>query len=63
MTVRFKKTLVRDMLIQIGHVERMGDETVTKIQKQMAGKWRGKEHEEDRNCDGRTALRESWKEW
>ena len=26
------------------------------------GKWSGKRDEDERNCDGRTALRESWKE-
>ena len=31
--------------------------------KQMPWKWSGKGGEEDRECDGRTALREIWKEW
>ena len=30
--------------------------------KQMPRKWKGKGGEEDRECDGRTALREIWKE-
>ena len=30
---------------------------------QMLRKWRGNGGEEDRNCDGRTALRRIWKEW
>ena len=29
----------------------------------MPRKWREKRGEEDRECDGRTALRETWKEW
>ena len=29
----------------------------------MPRKWRVKGGEEDRECDGRTALREIWKEW
>ena len=30
---------------------------------QMPRKWRGKGGEEHRNCDGMTALRDTWKEW
>ena len=29
----------------------------------MPRQWRGKGGEEDRGCDGRTGLREIWKEW
>ena len=30
---------------------------------QMPRKWREKEGKENRECNGRTALREIWKEW
>ena len=30
---------------------------------EMLRKWRGKGGEEDQECDGRTGLREIWKEW
>ena len=43
----------------VGHVERMGDE---KWQRE-AQKVDGKGGEEDRECDGRTALREMCHEW
>ena len=29
----------------------------------MSRKWRGKGGEKDRNCDGMTALRDTWKVW
>ena len=60
-----KNTLVRILrsgLQWAGHVERMGDEKQTG-RVQMAGKWRDKRRGEDRECDGRTALRKIWKEW
>ena len=40
---------------------RMADETLAK--RSDALKMEGKGGEEDRECDGRTALREIWKEW
>ena len=42
-------------------MERMGDETLAK--RSDAQKVEGKGGKEDRECDGRTALREIWKEW
>ena len=58
----FKKKLVRIRLKWDGHVDRMGDEKLTK-REQMPRKCGGKEGEEDRECDGRTGLSEIWKEW
>ena len=45
----------------VGHVERMGDEK--RQTEQMPRKGRKKGGKEERECDGRTALREIWKEW
>ena len=39
----------------------MRDEKLAK--RSDAQKVEGKEGEEDRECDGRTALRDGWKEW
>ena len=42
-------------------MERMGAEKLAK--RSDAQKVDGKRGEEDRECDGRSALREIWKEW
>ena len=55
-----KTKLVKGRLKWAGHDERMGDE---KLAGSPCRKWRGKGGEEDRECDGRTVLREIWKEW
>ena len=44
-----------------GPVESKVDEKLAK--RSNARQWRGKGGEEDRGCDGRTALREIWTEW
>ena len=46
----FKKKLVRSRLTRAGHVERRGDEKLTK--RTDAQKMDGEGGEEDRNCDG-----------
>ena len=56
-----KKKLARSRLKWAGHVERTGDENWQR--EQMPRKWREKGGDEDRECDGRTALREIGKEW
>ena len=62
MKERFKKKLTRSRLKWAGHVERIGDKQ--KLTKRAdAEKVKGKGSEEDRECDGKTALREIWKEW
>ena len=55
------KTLVRIKLKWAGRLERMGYENLAK--KSGAQKVEGKGVDEDRECDGTTALREIWKEW
>ena len=53
---RFKKTLVRkrpDMWKDGGKWQR----------EQMPRKWKKTGGEEDRECNGRTALREIWEDW
>ena len=47
---RFKKKLVRSSLTRAEHVERMGDEKLTR--RTDAQKMDGDGGEEDRNCDG-----------
>ena len=42
-----------------GHVERKGDENLQGEPR----KWTVDGGEEDRECDGRTALGETWKGW
>ena len=57
----FKKKLVWTRLIWAGHVERIGDEKFAK--RGDAQNVEGKGGVEEGECDGRTALREIWKEW
>ena len=51
-----KTKFMRSRLKWAGHVERMGDDKLTK--RADARKVEGKGSEEDRECDGRTALRD-----
>ena len=50
----FKKKLLRSRLKWAGHVERMGDDNIDSKRSDVEGKG----GEEDRECDGRTALRD-----
>ena len=58
-TVFCEIKLVRSRLKLAQLMERMGDEKLTK--RANAQKVEGKGGEEDRECTGRTALREIWK--
>jgi len=55
----FKKKLMRSSLKWAYHVERMGDEKLAN--RAGAQKVDGKGGEEESECDGRTALQETWK--
>ena len=53
---------MRSSLKWVGHVERMGDDKLAKRSdfKKVEGK---RKRGRPRECDGRTALSETWKEW
>ena len=55
------KSLTRSNLKWAGHMGRKGDGKLEK--RSDAQKVEGNGGEEDRECNGRTALREIWKEW
>ena len=58
MKIVVKERLVRSRLKSAGHVEWIGDETLEKRADELRVGRKG--GEEDRHCDGKTALRKTW---
>ena len=57
---RADKRRMDELRVKVGVKERL---EIKHWQRDQMPGWRGKGGEEDRECDGRTALREIWREW